>query len=155
MDKKALILVVDDNSGCRELLVGIVELHGFQVIAATCGREAVDLAIAFQPELILMDLSMPGMNGYETTLAIHAHPRGRKIPVVAVSADCVDYTYVSRALESGFLACLSKPWEEPALLETVKKILARGLKPARALIIVEKRRDRVSRPGARRLRRAA
>jgi len=91
MDKKALILVVDDNSGCRELLVGILELHGFQVIAAACGREAVDLAIAFQPGLILMDLSMPGMNGYEATQAIHAHPRGRKIPVVAVSADCVDY----------------------------------------------------------------
>ena len=155
MDKKALILVVDDNSGCRELLVGILELHGFQVIAAACGREAVDLAIAFQPGLILMDLSMPGMNGYEATQAIHAHPRGRKIPVVAVSADCVDYPYVGRALESGFLACLSKPWQEPALLETVTKVLACGLEPARALSIVEKRGDRVSRPGAPRFRRAA
>src|SRR5215831_13827089 len=97
MDKKALILVVDDNPGCRELLVGVLELHGFRVIAATCGREAVELASAFQPGLILMDLSMPGMNGFEATQALHAQDPGRKIPVVAVSADCVDDTLVSRA----------------------------------------------------------
>src|SRR5262245_7160118 len=73
MNKRALILVVDDNPACRELLVGILELHGFRMIAATCGREAVELAITFQPGLVLMDLSMPGMNGFEATQAIHAH----------------------------------------------------------------------------------
>src|SRR5215475_8804049 len=110
MDKKALILVADDNSWCRELLVETLERHRFSVLGATCGREAVKLAIAFQPGLILMDLSMPNMNGFEATQAIHAHPRGRKIPVVAVSADCVDRSLVSRALELGFFACLPKPW---------------------------------------------
>jgi CheY-like chemotaxis protein len=155
MHKKALILVVDDNSGCRELLVGILELHGFPVIAATCGREAVELAIAFEPGLILMDLSMPGMNGYEATQAIHAHPRGRKIPVVAVSADCVDYTFVIRAFESGFVVCLPKPWEEQALLKTVTQVLGCGRKAARASSTVEKRSERVPRPEASRLRRAA
>ena len=144
MDKKALILVVDDNSECRELLVEILELHGFRVIAATCGREAVDLGIAFQPGLILMDLSMPGMNGYEATQAIHAHPRGRKIPVVAVSADCTD-VFASKAFELGFTACLAKPWEKEALLKIVAKALASGVKRTHASSLVEKRSERVSR----------
>jgi len=126
MDKKALILVVDDNSECRELLVRILELHGFRTILATCGREAVELAIEFMPRLVLMDLSMPGMNGVEATKAIHAHRRGRKIPVVAVSSYCVDYGYLSRVLKPDFTACLGKPWEEEALLRIVTKVLARG-----------------------------
>ena len=129
MDKKALILVVDDNSECRKLLVWILELHGFRTISATCGLEAVELAIEFQPRLVLMDLSMPGMNGYEATQAIHAHRRGRNIPVVAVSSYCVDYRYVSGAFKGGFIACLGKPWEEKALLQIVTKVLARGVKP--------------------------
>ena len=63
MDKKALILVVDDTSECRELLVWVLELHGFQTISATGGLEAVELAIEFRPRLVLMDLSMPDING--------------------------------------------------------------------------------------------
>ena len=59
MDKKALILVVDDNSECRALLVWALELHNFRTISATCGLEAVELAIEFQPRLVLTDLSMP------------------------------------------------------------------------------------------------
>jgi CheY-like chemotaxis protein len=129
MDKKALILVVDDNPEYRALLVWILEVHGFRTISATCGLEAVELAIEFQPGLVLMDLSMPGIDGYAATQAIHAHGRGRNIPVVAVSADCVDYEYVSGSFKGGFIACLGKPWEEEALLQIVTKVLARGAKP--------------------------
>src|SRR5262245_62566647 len=123
MDKRALILVADDHAGCRELLMGILELHGFRTIAATCGLEAVELAIAFRPGLILMDLSMPRMDGYKATQLIHAHPRGWKIPVVAVSADCANDVYRSRAFELGFTGCVAKPWEEEALLKIVTKAL--------------------------------
>jgi CheY-like chemotaxis protein len=129
MDKKALILVVDDNSECRNLLVWILELHGFRTISAACGPDAVELAIEFQPRLVLMDLNMPGMDGYEATQAIHAHRRGRKIPVVAVSGDCVDCRYVSRALKAAFIAWLGKPWEEEALLQTVTKVIDRSVEP--------------------------
>ena len=126
MDKKPLILVVDDNSECRKLLEQILELHGFRTILATCGLEAVELAIEFTPRLVLMDISMPGMDGVEATKAIHAHPRGRKIPVVAVSSYCDNYGYVSRAFKAEFIACFGKPWEEDALLQTVTNVLARG-----------------------------
>ena len=133
MDKKALVLVVDDNAECRKLLVWILQLHGFLTISATCGLEAVELAIKFQPELVLMDLSMPGINGHEATQAIHAHRRGRNVPVVAVSADCIDYSYANGAVKGGFIARLGKPWEEKALLQIVTQVLARGAKPQACL----------------------
>ena len=125
MDKKALILVVDDNSEYREVLVGILELHGFRTISATCGLEAVELATKFLPNLVLMDISMPGMNGFEAARAIHAHRRGTKIPVVAISSYCVDYTFGSGAFKADFIACIGKPWEEKALLQIVTKVLFR------------------------------
>lgn len=92
MDKKALILVVDDNSECRALLVWVLERHGFRTISATCGREAVALAIEFQPSLVLTDLSMPEMNGYEATQAIHSYPQARafrssRYPQIALTPD--------------------------------------------------------------------
>src|SRR5262252_8873641 len=122
MDKKALILIVDDNAECRELLVWTLEQNGFQTISAKCGREAVKIAAEWQPGLILMDLNMPGMNGYQATRAIHSHRHGRKIPVVAVSADCCDYGFERWAFEAGFIAFLAKPWEPEALLEIVTKV---------------------------------
>jgi len=128
MDKKALILVVDDNSECRAMIVWILKQHGFRTISAAGGREGIELAIEFQPRLVLMDLSMPGTNGYQATQSIHAHRRGRNIPVVAVSADCVDYRSVSWVLKAGFTACLGKPFEEEALVRIVTKVLATGVK---------------------------
>jgi CheY-like chemotaxis protein len=124
MNRKNLVLVVDDNSDCRKLLAGVLGLHGFRTISATCGCEAVDLAILFQPRLVLMDLTMPGMDGYEATRAIHAHPRGRRIPVVAVTAERLDYRYLRRASEVGVVACLGKPWDEEALLQMVRRFRA-------------------------------
>jgi CheY-like chemotaxis protein len=125
MDKKVLILVVDDNAECRKLLVWFLELHGFRTISATCGLEAVKLAIDFQPRLVLMDLSMPGMNGFQATQAIQTHRRGREIPVVAVSSYCDDYGYRSGAFKD-FIACVGKPWDEKALLKIVTKVLSLG-----------------------------
>jgi len=122
MEKNALILVVDDNSECRNVLVWILEQHGFQTISATCGLEAVDLAIKFQPRLVLMDLTMPDMDGHEATQAIHADRRGKNIPVVAVSGDCVDRGY-ARGAKAVFIACLGKPWEEEVLLQIVTTVL--------------------------------
>jgi CheY-like chemotaxis protein len=125
MDKKALILVVDDNAECRAMLVWTLEHHGFRTISATNGFEAVELAIESQPRLVLMDLRMPVVNGFEATHAIHAHRRGRHIPIVAVSSDCSGRTHESWALRGGFIACLGKPWEEEALLQIVTKVLSR------------------------------
>jgi CheY-like chemotaxis protein len=123
MNKKTLILVVDDNADCRKLLVWVLERHGFHTISAKSGHEAVELATRCQPQLVLMDINMPGMNGYEATRSIHAHGRGRNIPVVAVSADCVEYGFEHWAFEAGFTAFIAKPWEQHSLLELVTSVL--------------------------------
>jgi CheY-like chemotaxis protein len=132
MDKKALILVVDDDPDCRELLASTLEAHGFHTISANCGLKAVELAIWYQPRLVLMDLNMPDMNGFEATRAIHAQRRGCGIPVVAVSADCMDYGFEGLAFDGGFIEFLPKPWDEQALLRTVAKVLTSRIKSRRA-----------------------
>ena len=123
LNKKALILVVDDSAEYRELLAWILERYGFETITAQSGREAVDLAIKCRPALVLMDLNMPGMNGDEATRAIHAEPRTRETPVVAVSADCSDYRVQRWAVKAGFVAALAKPWKPEALLKIVTRVL--------------------------------
>jgi CheY-like chemotaxis protein len=132
MDQKALILVVDDNPDCRKLLASTLEAHGFKTISANCGRKALELAIWYQPRLVLMDLNMPDMNGFEATRAIHAHRRGCKIPVVAVSADCMDYGYDFLAFDAGFIDFLPKPWAEEVLLKTLAKVLTGRVRSGRA-----------------------
>jgi CheY-like chemotaxis protein len=132
MGKKALILIVDDSEGYRELLMWILERQGFQTISAECGRDAVELAIERQPRLVLMDLNMPGMDGYEATQAIHAHRDGRKIPIVAVSADCVAHGFERWAFNAGFIAFLAKPFELEALLKIVKQVLTSRVESRRA-----------------------
>jgi CheY-like chemotaxis protein len=131
MNKKPLILIVDDNVEYRELLTCTLEMHGFQTMSAKCGREAVELAVEYEPKLVLMDLNMPCMNGCEATRAIHAHRHGRKIPVIAISADCVD-GFERWCFQTGFVAFLAKPWEEGALLAKVKRVLARRVENKRA-----------------------
>ena len=132
MDKKGLIQNVDDNAQYRELLVCILEQQGFRTISAKDGREAVELAIEYQPGLVLMDLNMPRMNGYEATKAIHAHRLGRKIPIVAISADCSAYGFERCAFELGFIAFLAKPFEPESLLNIVTKALTGDIKSRRA-----------------------
>jgi CheY-like chemotaxis protein len=131
MENKPLILVVDDNEGYRELTIWTLEMHGFQTMSAKCGLEGVELAIEHQPELVLMDLNMPGMNGYEATRAIHADRHGRRIPVVAVSADCVE-GFERWNSKAGFAASLAKPWGEAALLALLNKVLASRVESKRA-----------------------
>ena len=136
MDKKALILIVDDSPGQRELLSWTLELYGFQTISATCGREAVKLAIERQPALVLMDLNMPDLDGHQAAQAIHAHRRGRRIPIVAVSTDLadLDYRYATRDFKASFIACLGKPWEGEELLQVVTKVLACEVRPRSCLL---------------------
>jgi len=130
MNQKASILVVDDNAEYRELLAWILDRYGFETISAKSGREAVELAVKCRPALVLMDLNMPGMNGYEAARAIHADRHTRGIPVVAVSADCADFE--RSASKAGFIAVLEKPWKPEALLKIVTNALMGHVESTRA-----------------------
>lgn len=105
------VLVVDDTIANRVLLKRILHLHGFAVLEAKDGREAVEIAIQERPVLILMDLSMPILDGFEATRQIKGHDQTKMIPIVAVSAHCGDSEQFSKALEAGCLDCLPKPIE--------------------------------------------
>ena len=121
--RKALILVVDDNAQYREWLAWVLTRYGFETISAKSGREAVECAIKCRPDLVLMDLNMPDMDGYAATRAIHADRHSRGIPVVAVSADCAEYGFDTWAFKAGFVSFLAKPWNPEALLEVVTNVL--------------------------------
>lgn len=80
------ILYVDDNPVTCQLLTFIMEQHGFQAKTAKNGREGVDLALTWLPHLILMDLMMPVMDGFQASRLLRTHPETQQIPIVAFSS---------------------------------------------------------------------
>ncbi len=102
------VLVVDDAPDIRELLRLMLEMRGCRVVEASDGRQAVELAPRVNPNLILMDLSMPVLDGYEATRQLKARPELSGIPVIAVSAYC-DVHNRQKAFDAGCVECVSKP----------------------------------------------
>lgn len=102
------VLIVEDFADTRELLMMIVRLRGCDVAEAKDGQEAVDLAASEMPDLILMDLNLPVLDGWEATRRIHACRETSHIPVVAISAQCRD-DWKERAIKAGARECLEKP----------------------------------------------
>src|SRR5437588_705324 len=84
-----LILVVEDDATMQKLTLKILSSRGFSSELARSGREAVTMAAALKPALILMDLSLPEMNGWEATRALKADPALAQIPVVAITAHAI------------------------------------------------------------------
>ena len=80
-----LILVVDDYQDAREMYAEYLQFSGFRVAEARNGNEAVEQAFALKPDLILMDLSLPGMDGWEATRRLKADERTSHIPIVALT----------------------------------------------------------------------
>lgn len=108
------VMVVEDYNDTREMLRLMLEMKGCDVVEAVDGREAVDYALNDGLNLILMDLNLPVMSGYEATREIVSSPTTRHIPVVAISAQCTGERK-QRALDAGCLECLDKPIDMPAL----------------------------------------
>lgn len=118
------ILVVDDNADNREVFGLLLECSGYTVVTATDGWDGVQQARAHRPDVILMDVSMPVMDGFQATELLKLDPTTREIPVVAVTAhDDADHrTRASRVGMSGFLA---KPVPPRRVVEEVQRCLAR------------------------------
>ncbi len=118
----ARILVVEDNRDNRELVVKVLARKGYEVAEAETAEEALALAAADPPDLILMDLNLAGMSGFEATRRLKADPRLRRVPVVAVTA----YAMVGdreRALEAGCDGYIPKPVDVRRLPEQVSRFL--------------------------------
>jgi CheY-like chemotaxis protein len=102
------ILIVEDNPLNLELATDLLEASGFEVICAQTGEGAIKLALEAQPHLILMDLSLPGMDGIEATKALKANAQTSHIPIVAVTAHAMKGDE-QKALAVGCEGYITKP----------------------------------------------
>ena len=121
------VLLVEDTEDNRQMMRQLLELSGFQVVEAVNGREAVEFASRIKPQIILMDLSLPFIDGLAATRQIRSLPGMNDVPIVAVSAhDTADFH--TDALEAGCNAYITKPIDYSQLEETVNNLLAREAK---------------------------
>ena len=118
----AKILLVEDQEENRDMLSRRLKKRGYEVSIAVDGAEGVEKARIEAPDLILMDMSLPVMDGWEATRTLKAEEGTRAIPVVALTAHAMS-TDREKALEAGCDAYETKPIELPRLLETMEKLL--------------------------------
>jgi two-component system, cell cycle response regulator DivK len=116
------ILVVEDHEENRRLLRDLLTSFGYELIEAVTGEDGVTAAETERPDLILMDIQLPGIDGYETTRRIKANPSLRHIPVIAVTSYALSGDDV-KALDAGCDAYVTKPFDPADLLEKIKGYL--------------------------------
>jgi two-component system cell cycle response regulator DivK len=116
------VLVVEDNPVNLELVSALLEPHGCEVLIAMTGDEALGILATIRPDLVLMDIQLPGMTGYETTRRIKADPALAGIPVVALTAHAMRHEE-AKAEEAGCDAFLTKPIDVQAFHETLHRFL--------------------------------
>lgn len=118
----ARILVVEDNPLNLKLIRDVLEFRGFDVLTARTGEEGVAVASSITPDLVLMDLQLPGIDGHEALRRIHSDPRCRDVPVVAVTAFAMRDD-IDRAKAAGFAGYIAKPISVRALPEQLARFL--------------------------------
>jgi two-component system cell cycle response regulator DivK len=117
-----LVLVVEDNPVNLELVSALLEEHACETLTATTGDAALHLLRQSRPNLVLVDVQLPGMSGYEVTRRIKADPTLADIPVVALTAHAMAHEDV-RAREAGCDAFLTKPIDIRAFKEILQRFL--------------------------------
>jgi two-component system cell cycle response regulator DivK len=120
-----LILVADDTEDIRLMMRLKLEHSGHMVVEAADGREAVELATRAHPDIILMDLNMPVMDGIEAIRCIRARPETSNLPVIAVTAHCPDSVWRSRTLAVGCTECVGKPVDFQRLEQLITSAVSR------------------------------
>lgn len=129
-DEGPRVLLVEDTEDSRQMMRKLLEMSGFQVVEAINGLEAVELAKAVRPRIILMDLSLPFIDGLAATRQIRELPGMSKVPIVAVSAhDSADFH--SEALAAGCNTYITKPIDYPQLEDIVNGLLSANPEPHR------------------------
>jgi DNA-binding response OmpR family regulator len=121
---RPLVLVADDDRDIRQLVAFRLERADYEVVEATDGEEAVRLVTELLPDLAVLDLMMPKLNGYEVTQAIRRHAETKRIPVILLTAR-VQEADVARGFEAGADDYLRKPFSPQELLARVQAILGR------------------------------
>jgi len=127
-----LVLVVEDDDDIRELVTEILEQDGFRVTAVANGKIALEQALLTRPDLIVLDLMMPVMTGWQFMALTRGHPQLSSVPVIIVSA-------AAGAPPEGAAACLQKPFDLETLRTTAARLCpaAPALDPRSALVAVD------------------
>lgn len=118
------ILLVEDNELNRDSLSRLLRRQGFEVLMAEDGEQAVQKTFEERPELILMDIGLPLLDGYGATLRIRAEPGFDTLPIIALTAHALQKDQ-DRAMEVGCNEFETKPIEFPRLLAKIDKLLGR------------------------------
>jgi two-component system cell cycle response regulator DivK len=116
------ILVVDDHADNRRILRDLLGSAGFEILEAVTGEEAVARAEAEVPDLILMDIQLPGIDGYEATRRIKANEALRRIPLIVVTSYALSGDD-AKALAAGADAYVAKPFSPRVMLAKVREYL--------------------------------
>jgi DNA-binding response OmpR family regulator len=122
MDAKARILAIDDDETMRWLLKETLATKGYEVLTAESGEQGFSLAVESKPDLILLDMMMPVMNGYATLKKLKDKPATKSIPVIMVTAVGGEYDK-KLASSQGVAAYVTKPIDFPSLLVELKRHL--------------------------------
>ena len=123
------ILLVEDNEMNRDMLSRRLERRGYQVVIAVDGQQGVDMARAEKPDLVLMDMSLPVLDGWEATRRLKAEADTRGIPIIALTAHAMAGDR-EKAMEAGCDDYDTKPIELPRLLGKIEELLGKAGKGA-------------------------
>ena len=118
----ARILVVEDHPHVREILVLYLQRQGYEVIEADNGKAAIQKAMTEYPDVIIMDLRLPEIDGIEATVRLKKEPKTAHIPVIGCSASQDDYVQRD-ALEKGMVECLMKPIPAHVFKDAIERVL--------------------------------
>lgn len=123
--KKHKILLVDDEPSIVKMVAKRLEVAGFEVVVAMDGEEALESARAQSPDVIILDLMLPKLNGYEVCAALKRDPQYQKIPIIMFSAR-VQEKDEKAGLECGADAYLRKPFQSQELVERIHLLTSRA-----------------------------
>ena len=117
------ILYIEDHPAQRDIMAQMLELSGYEVAVASDGIEGVEQAHSWNPDLILMDLRMPRMDGFDAIRELRKGPDTADIPIIAISA-WASAKHKERAMDAGANEHFTKPVDLPRLLETINRFLS-------------------------------
>jgi two-component system, cell cycle response regulator DivK len=120
--ERPLVLVVEDYQDAREMYTEYLRYSGYDVAEASNGYEAIDRVVALLPDIILMDLALPRMDGWEATRRLKAEPRTAHIPVVALTGHALA-GHAEGAMQAGCEAFVTKPCLPDALVAEITRVL--------------------------------
>lgn len=119
--KNLRVLLVEDAPFLRYAFGRLLRMHGFEVMEANDGREALDCLNSFEPQLVVTDLMMPVMDGVELIQRLRADPKTANLPVLAITADASEQAE-AKAREAGAVDFVTKPIDLPTLLDRLRAL---------------------------------